>query len=333
MSAPRTGLAALAGLVLAGLLVACCGSGAGATPASGDSLFGDDDPSVGCGETGCPDPGAPVCYGQDDGSTPTCVAALTFAPCASRSDCPGPDAICYGLADGYATGMCARPETFWTSNTDLSDVDGCGPGSAGSDESAGTALETVANGQHVSLGGNVCVPRCGAGGACADGYACLSTRLSGDTDVCVVHCTSDASCPGTTCDPYTHHCEAVDPTLQDDGDSCDQGSDCRSGSCWTNSEGYLDGECFSECVEPAPSAYTTGPLPGSDCPGTEVCAATKSPVGGPHLVSECRPRCTQDADCRSDYVCHHEPSGDGAGTSADGFCGIRDEPYLSVVKS
>ena len=123
---------------------------------------------------------------------------------------------------------------------------------------------------------------------------------------CWVHCQSDAVCAaGETCNPYTHACGgAVDPTLEDDGQPCSLGSDCRSGWCISQgSTGFLDGMCVSQCVEPGAASYGAAPLPAADCPGNEVCVA--DPAEGPGYLTECRPRCTTSSDCRTDYVCNH----------------------------
>lgn len=293
----------LGALLLAGCAVA-------GPPASSDNPWANT-----CGDTDSCPPTAPVCYGNsDDSPAPTCVTALTFQPCAADSDCPGPDGFCYGLVGGYATGMCSRPLSLADENSN--DPSGCGPGATVGDELYALGDDTFEW---------VCAPSCRGDPQCADGYACEVTSANGATAVdsgCVVHCTRDEQCPANDCDPYSHKCGTVDTTLQDDGAPCALQTDCRSGLCipemnGTAPTGFLDGMCVSYCVQPADADYQAKTLPVADCPDNEACAP--SATGGAGYLTQCRPRCTRDSDCRPDYVCNQPPG------SLDGFCGIRDD--------
>ncbi len=267
---------------------------------------------------------APVCVG-DENTVPSCQQALDFRACSGASDCPASEPICYGLAEGYALGLCSRAQSFWTD-----DRDECGAGAAQGNEAGGTATSSISNGQAVSFGGSVCAPSCLGGTACTEGFACNVNTVDGASGApytagCWVHCQSDDVCAaGQTCNPYTHECGApLDPTLQDDGQPCALGSDCRSGACLDQATtGFLDGLCVSSCVQPGTSAYVASSLPVADCPGNEACVADSTQ--GPGYLTECRPRCTTSSDCRADYVCQH------VGTSADGFCGTRTDPLSAA---
>jgi hypothetical protein len=304
-----------------GLLFAAFAATAACGPDSGDAFNDALQNTCAGGDVPCPS-SAPVCVGDDD-TVPSCQPALDFRACTAASDCPASEAICYGLAEGYAQGRCSRAQSFWSE-----DRDECGTGAAQGNEAGGAASSSITNGQSVVSGGDVCAPSCLGGTGCGVGFACNVNTIDGqtgmpDTAGCWVHCQDDFVCvAGQTCNPYTHFCGTpFDPTLQDDGQPCAVGTDCRSGWCLKQTlVGFLDGMCVSPCVEPGAAAYGTSSLPASDCPGNEACVA--GPSAGPGYLTECRPRCTTSSDCRTDYVCQH------VGAAADGFCGTRTDPLV-----
>jgi hypothetical protein len=291
--------------------------GVGACDTSGFSVSDSSDSNTPGSCTNCP-PSTPVCYRRGYGTTasvPICIAALDFSPCTKAADCPGPDPFCYGLAGGYEAGLCSRP--YSAANAGNARVE-CGP----------NAFPTLD--ERTGDNDAVCAPFCPAAGACQTGFACMHGSEGG---ACVVHCTSDAQCHGTGCNRYSHHCGPVDLALQDDGAACAVDTDCRSGWCHSaqsgrTTTGFLDGLCVGRCIQPADSAYAATTLPASDCPNNEVCAPDHSATGGALLLSECRPRCTTDKDCRTNYVCLHSHRTGSGEPFVDGFCGIRLDPLL-----
>lgn len=276
-----------------------------------------------CSLTAAADGGYQTTCQTVTGTASQCVSQVDSVACTSDADCTDPAAFCSGPDVGLASGVCSRRCDLWGSE---------GPCGAGATCAVDPATMT-----------QTCLASCQSGAWCPTGFACdpaydlavgpqakppqgLASGTSPSQWLCVPYCTTDAQCTGGACNPYTHRCETVDDSLQDDGAPCAAPGDCRSGQCET--AGFLDGFCSSACIQPDETAYESDTLPGADCPGTEVCAP--DPSGGANVLSRCFPRCVTDADCRADYVCVHPQTPGPGPRTVDGFCDARSDPLSTL---
>ncbi len=238
------------------------------------------------------------------------TTAPSYGPCTTTAQCHSIQPSCLtSLTQGYPLGLCSR--TCHTASE-------CGP-----------------NGVCLPFGAShMCLPSCQTSTDCRDGYSCVLAASGTATPVnaCLPFCTTDTQCPGVGCNVYSRFCGHVSTSLGDDGAPCGQGSDCKSGRCFTetdtngNPTGNLGGLCFSGCTIAVDTAYVGMDIPQSDCPTGNVCPQDgRTPAGGSGL---CREVCTTAGDCRPGYICVHPavPGGDG-GTYANGYCAAMNCHY------
>lgn len=128
-----------------------------------------------------------------------------------------------------------------------------------------------ANETDVDCGGGICVKRCGLSSTCISDSDCLSTVCSPRVHRCLPQECADGhlsgnetaiDCGGPQCDPC------------DDGEDCEQGSDCLSGIC-EKDDRFI---CLSKSC------------PKDTCGSSPWCP--RCPVGSP---------CEHDGQCKSDH--------------------------------
>lgn len=248
-----------------------------------------------------------------------------FGPCTTVTNCRGiPSAQCITVGEGYPQGQCTRSCTNDTQ---------CGAGAMCLD--FGTR--------------RVCFKRCEAVTDCRAGYNCFVARGAGDEAerACFPFCTDDAQCPGSACNRYTRFCGVCDAARRDaggcttldqdradNGGTCVENFDCRSGRCFeefnvTSGEasGYLGGLCYSRCTVPEASEYARPTYPRGDCPEGSVCAREPGQVAGQTAL--CRRSCTSNTDCRGGYICLKASRGADAGTYDNGYCAPMNCHYMT----
>ena len=239
-------------------------------------------------------------------------AVALFTPCAATTACTGiPSARCLTVNDGYPMGHCTRSCT--------------------SDSQCGAAGICLPFGT-VQL----CFQRCDAPTDCRGGYNCFVGRGSGDTaeSACFPFCSTDAQCPGATCNLYSRFCGTLDTSRAENGQPCTAATDCRSGRCFTefntttgDPTGSLGGQCYSRCIIPPDSAYAGTTYPQGDCPAHSVCERLAGQVaGGPGL---CRDECSSASDCRPGYICVKAARGTDGGTTSNGYCAAMNCHYMT----
>jgi hypothetical protein len=276
------------------------------------------------GASACGDDGRTVDAGTDtsialDGSIdsapvdtgPDTAPSTLFGPCFIDAQCPGPDAYCRTAAeDGVPGGQCVRRCAI----------------TAGGAPDRTNCYEPDDDLYHVcwQFEGEepICEERCLNGADCVrEGFTCVGQGQfsSGDRGICVPVCTNDEECgAGAQCNRYSGRCvaEGTLPTESENGDPCDNDSQCNSGTCLeersgTTPTGWTDGYCLGVCILPigynSSSFYTDageGPgLPQGTCPDGDVCHPNGSLNRGDQ--GACVEACTSDADCREaqGYFC------------------------------
>jgi hypothetical protein len=280
-------------LALAATLVACSG------PASPDAA------------TDAPADAVADALDVHDAATDTAGDAGTlFGPCNAPADCPGPNATCIRVSQGYPNGQCSRR---------CSTSAQCGP--TGACLPFGTM--------------NVCFQTCSVGAECRDGYNCF--QYSGDATMhyCFPQCRTDSQCPGSHCDVYMGFCGMTDTTLADNGGMCMANADCRSGRCITeidsmgNPTGWFDGSCYSLCTIPSDDQYAGPNLPQGGCPTGSVCERGRMGVAGG--IGFCHEACTANTDCRAGYICVHPNVVGGTGQFTNGYCSAMNCHYMTQM--
>jgi hypothetical protein len=225
-----------------------------------------------------------------------------FSPCTSRLRCEGgAQSLCIGTGEGYPGGLCTRS---CSSDAQCGDLGVCIP--------FGTGMR--------------CFPRCDNASDCRAGYNCFAlggTRPPEDR-VCFPFCDNDAQCMPAACNTWSRFCGTVNLMSADNGEPCEQNSNCRSGRCTEelNADGAptgnLGGICTSRCNVASDAEYLGRTIPQSDCPMGSVCprdtgAMARSPA-------TCRKECRVNEDCRPGFICSR-PRRPGSDTTYDnGYC-------------
>lgn len=237
-----------------------------------------------------------------------------YAPCTAASQCgTSTQAIC---RLDFPGGLCSRSCS--------KDVD-CG--------SFGRCTSTT--------GGTLCLPRCSLGAGECSTYGGMCVAVDSPTDptagACLPSCypagttmpADEPSCvQGTTCDPYALSC-VVTPAqvggLADDGAPCTADTECKSGVCIVDGEGWIGGYCVSYgrvVVEPF---VADAPHARSNCPAGSAIVDLAG-TAGPGDVATCLATCTRSSTadlqgtCRAGYRCVYSTSADGTQSSSDGVC-------------
>ncbi len=157
---------------------------------------------------------------------------------------------------------------------------------------------------------------CGPGWSCGPGLACRSDLLDGADGA--GSCAPEAARDGGVCDRVAYRTES-DPVLdvwrQRPPASCPNG-----GVCATTRNGFPQGLCATPCGE-GRTASASGAalcLPVPTLGGFSVCLEGGGAFAGclaDHSIPMTMPRCTQNRDCRPDFVCVESATG-----GEDGIC-------------
>lgn len=133
---------------------------------------------------------------------------------------------------------------------------------------------------------SICVQTCVISSECREGYGCFAFAF-GQTPYCYAHCEEDAHCTETLqCNQWTGKCAEV-PLGSNNGQPCNQFSDCKSGGCVGSASG--PDYCVSDC------SLSTG-----FCPDNGVCVDFYPLAGDRGL---CLTGCTTSADCLLGVQC------------------------------
>jgi hypothetical protein len=267
--------------------------------------------------------------GPADTGAPDTGPSTLFGPCSTDDQCPGPDAYCRtAVEDGVPGGQCVRRCAITAMG--MPDRTNC--------------EDPVEEIYHVcwQFEGEepTCEERCLNGADCVrEGFTCVGQGSFGlgDVGICVPVCTTDEQCgAGAECNRYSGRCiaEGTLPTGSENGDMCDNDSQCISDNCIMETNmgtptGWTRGYCIGVCILPvgynSSTFYTDageGPgLPQGTCPDGDVCFPNGSLNRGDQ--GACLEACSTDADCRADqgYYCRKSyQTGSGMYTFDTGAC-------------
>ena len=240
---------------------------------------------------------------------PVRAPSTLFGPCEVDAQCPGEGAVCRTAAEsGLPGGSCTVP---------CEDRTPC--------DAFGVYHHCV---RRPGASQSYCERRCLNGIDCGrEAYTCQPPPEGApEGGICFGVCSSDEHCgSGTVCDVASGRCETSLPTSGGvTGDTCASPTDCRSGFCISEANGWPGGQCTGPCILPpgynSTRFFTGDALPQGECPADQICLAV---LGGLARgdYGACMIACTSPADCRTGYTCRNQfEGGAGVSTYSNGVC-------------